>query len=137
MSTHAASVLILAATSKTPFYVAGGIAALWAVLVSAFGISRPDWPGSKAGRTGVIGVSFVIVVAAMATAVITASTEKPASAESPKPSSQPAQGGGGGGNGGAVALAANPAGSLRFDKKQVRVAAGRVTIDFTNDSSIP
>jgi hypothetical protein len=41
-------------TSKTAFYVAGGLLAAWAVLI------------------GVIGVTFVLMAAAMATAVATA-----------------------------------------------------------------
>ena len=59
--------------SKTPFYVAGGLLAAWAVLVSLLGISRNrEWPSSDGAAKGVMGISAVLVVAAMATAVITA-----------------------------------------------------------------
>jgi len=66
--------LILAAeeTSKTPFYIAGGCLAAWAVIVAFTGITRPDFPGNAAGRAGVIALTAVLVTAAMATAVITA-----------------------------------------------------------------
>ena len=58
--------------SKTPFYVAGITLALWAVVVSAIGITQPEFPGSP-GRTRVVyGISFVLVVAAMSMAVATA-----------------------------------------------------------------
>jgi len=59
--------------SHAPFYIAGGAAALWAVLVSLIGIRRhADWPSSDGAARGVMGISLVLVVAAMATAVITA-----------------------------------------------------------------
>jgi hypothetical protein len=69
--------LILAAEvvkpSKVPFYVAGGLLAAWAVLVALFGISRNrgDWPAGEAASRGVMLVSVVLVVAALATAVLT------------------------------------------------------------------
>src|SRR3954452_6998902 len=36
-----------------------------------------------------------------------------------------------------LSLAADPAGGLSFDKKALTAKAGKVTIDFTNDSSTP
>jgi plastocyanin len=41
------------------------------------------------------------------------------------------------GGGGTLALAADPNGGLSFDKKTLTAKAGKVTIDFTNDSSTP
>lgn len=39
------------AASKTAFYVGGGLLAVWAVVLSALGLSRPDFPrGQGAGR---------------------------------------------------------------------------------------
>jgi hypothetical protein len=59
--------------SKTAFYVLGGVLALWAVVVSAIGISRhDDFPSSDGAARGVMGISVVLVLAAMASAVITA-----------------------------------------------------------------
>jgi plastocyanin len=49
-------------------------------------------------------------------------------------------GGGGGGGGGSsttLDLAADPGGALAFDKTSLEAPAGNVTIDFTNDASIP
>jgi plastocyanin len=42
-----------------------------------------------------------------------------------------------GGGGKTLALAADPNGGLSFDKKTLTAKAGKVTIDFTNDSSTP
>ena len=60
-------------TSHTPFYVAGGALALWAVIVSAIGIRGHErWPSSPAVATAIMAISAVLVVAACATAVISA-----------------------------------------------------------------
>jgi hypothetical protein len=59
-------------SSKTLFYVLGSAAAVWAVALFALGMRSPDFPGSAAAQRGVIAVSVVIVVAAMASSVLTA-----------------------------------------------------------------
>ncbi len=59
--------------SKTAFYVAGAVLAIWAVAVSVVGITRPDFPGNRLGTRAVIAVSAVLVLAAASTAVLTAS----------------------------------------------------------------
>jgi plastocyanin len=45
--------------------------------------------------------------------------------------------GGGSGGGETLQLAADPSGALKFDQTSLEATAGAVTIDFTNDSSIP
>jgi hypothetical protein len=70
-------VLLLAAdeaaeSSKVPFYVAGGAFAVWAVVLFAVGMRSASFPGGKGGQRGVVVVTAVLMVAAMATAVITA-----------------------------------------------------------------
>jgi hypothetical protein len=58
---------------KTAFYVLGGLLALWAVAVSALGIARhDDFPSSDGAARGIMGITVVLVAAAMASAVITA-----------------------------------------------------------------
>ena len=58
--------------SHTAFYVAGGILAAWALLVSFIGIrGHEDWPANETAARGVMGISTLLVVAAMATAVLT------------------------------------------------------------------
>ena len=74
-----ASIFLLAAETaekeeknKTPFYIAGATLAAWAVVVSAIGITRPDFPGTP-GRTRVVyGISIVLVATAMSMAIVTA-----------------------------------------------------------------
>ncbi|CAN5272135.1 hypothetical protein BH18ACT14_BH18ACT14_16590 [soil metagenome] len=45
--------------------------------------------------------------------------------------------GGGSGGGETLQLAADPSGALKFDPTSLEATAGQVTIDFTNDSSVP
>jgi mannitol-specific phosphotransferase system IIBC component len=58
--------------SKTPFYVLGALAAVWAITLFAVGMRSPAFPGSVAAQRGVMAVSVLLVIGAMASAVITA-----------------------------------------------------------------
>ena len=109
-----------AAPSKTPFYIAGGALALWAVALGVYGITHPGFPGANRGRRGVLGVSALLVVSAMTAAVATAGedTEGEAAATSST-----------------FNLAADPGGSSTYNKSTGLVKAGAVTIHFVNDST--
>jgi hypothetical protein len=67
------SVLHLAAAepSKVPFYIAGLLLAGWAVVLSAAGLARPSFPAGEGAQRGVIAVSSVLVVFAVAMAIVT------------------------------------------------------------------
>jgi hypothetical protein len=67
--------LIVATVSKAPFYIAGGVLALYAVVLAALGITRPSFPGGARGARGVMALSFVLVVVALAMAVKTSTFE--------------------------------------------------------------
>jgi hypothetical protein len=70
--------LIVAAgePSKVPFYIAGGLLVIWALGLAAVGLTRPAFPYSERGARGVMAVSFVLMVAAMAAAVLTSAFPK-------------------------------------------------------------
>jgi hypothetical protein len=70
--------LLLAAgePSKVPFYIAGGILVVWALVLAGVGLARPAFPGNERGARGVMLVSAVLMVVAMATAVITSAFPK-------------------------------------------------------------
>jgi hypothetical protein len=70
---HALTMLAAAEEpSKTAFYICGGLLVVWAVLLAAIGMSRPTFPENAGAQRGVQLLTVVLVVAAMATAVITA-----------------------------------------------------------------
>jgi hypothetical protein len=58
-------------TSKTLFYLAGGILVLFAIVVSALGVARSEFPSSKGATRGVMAVGALLVAFVMAAAVIT------------------------------------------------------------------
>ena len=62
-----------AESSKTLFYICGGALAVWAVVVSVIGIrAHETFPPTKSAARGVMTISIVLVLLAMASAVITA-----------------------------------------------------------------
>ena len=59
-------------TSKTFFYVMGGLLAVFAVIVGAIGIrGHETFPSSAGAARGVMGLAAVLVVLTMAAAVVT------------------------------------------------------------------
>jgi hypothetical protein len=76
---HALAILAAAApegaaheSSKTAFYVLGALFAVWAVVLAAIGMSQATFPATATAKRGVMALSTVLMVGAMATAVITA-----------------------------------------------------------------
>ena len=60
-------------SSKTLFYFAGGILAVFAVVISAIGITRiGSFPASTGQARGVICLAALLVLAAMTAAIVTA-----------------------------------------------------------------
>jgi hypothetical protein len=60
----------------TGFYIAGGVLAGWALVVSALGVMREDFPGSDGAMRLVGAISVLLVVAAIGTAVYFSATEE-------------------------------------------------------------
>jgi len=54
-----------------PFFIAGGVLAVWAVVLAFVGLSRPAFPFSGVGQRAVIGVSLGLAVVAIAMAIVT------------------------------------------------------------------
>ncbi len=69
------ALLVLAAEaaepSKVPFYLGGGVFAIWAVALSVVGLSRPDFPSTPGAARGLYGVSAVLMALAAASAILT------------------------------------------------------------------
>ena len=66
------SILAVTEPSKVPFFVAGGLLAAWAVVLSALGLSQPEFPMNDRGSRFVVLITVVLVAAAMTAAVATA-----------------------------------------------------------------
>jgi hypothetical protein len=67
------TLLVMAAgdPSKVPFYIAGAALALWAVGLTAYGLTRPSFPADIRGQRLVISVSALLFVLAVAMAIVT------------------------------------------------------------------
>ena len=121
-------VMLAAAPSKVPFYLAGALLVVWALLLAAWGISHADFPGTP-GRTRLVMLTSLLLVAATLTAaVVTGGEEDEEHAAEPGAGPQA--------TGRTLALAADPSGALRFDTTRAAVLAGRVTVRLTNDSTV-
>ena len=149
------SPVLAAEKSKVPFYIAGGVLAIWAlVLAIGIGLRRPRFPSTLMGERAVIAISAVLVLGAVSTAVITstspaksgeeeakasgapqATTGTPAPPKAttgtPAPPSSPAHA-----PLHVVHLAAATGGQLAYDTKQLSTQAGSVTITFENASPL-
>jgi hypothetical protein len=64
--------LLLAASepSKVPWYIAGGLLAVWAVVLSWIGLTRPQFPNDARGQRIVIAISAILAALAVAMAIV-------------------------------------------------------------------
>jgi uncharacterized cupredoxin-like copper-binding protein len=142
---------VAAEKSKVPFYIVGGVLAVWAVVVSVLlGMRKPSFPYSLLGQRAVMAISATLVLAAIVTAVAISGLPAKSGEASPLRSAAPAPAGApstsattsGQGQGAAtgrstaLALAANPTGALSYDKKTLSAKAGSVTITLSNASPL-
>jgi hypothetical protein len=51
--------------SELPFFLAGGVLASFAVVISVIGFKRPDFPTNETAARGVMALSATLVAAAM------------------------------------------------------------------------
>jgi hypothetical protein len=65
------TLLATAEPSHLPFYIAGGVLALWAVALAGVGLTRPAFPFRLMGERAVVLVSFLLAVATIASAIAT------------------------------------------------------------------
>ena len=144
---------MLATANHTPFYVAAGALAAWAVLIGFIGIRSNNFPEAIGGFKVVGGVTILLVGTTMSMAIFTA--EKPENPNQrpevvlgvvPQPDAAAQTDAGADAMGkpdaappaaGPVAVAADPSGALAYMPKDLAAKAGDVTINFTNKSPLP
>lgn len=69
---HQVLVIASEASEKLPFYILGGAFAVWAVVLSALGLSRATFPTSSGAEYAVVGISVLLAVGTITAAVTTA-----------------------------------------------------------------
>ncbi|MBU3674428.1 MAG: hypothetical protein FGM34_05155 [Solirubrobacteraceae bacterium] len=60
-------------STEIPFFIIGGVFALWALLVGGLGTARVAFPGSKGATAAICGVSVLLAAVAMTTIIIVTS----------------------------------------------------------------
>jgi hypothetical protein len=58
--------------SEVPFFIAGGLFATFAVLVSVYGFKRPEFPATAGAARAVMSLGAVLMLTAVGTAVYVA-----------------------------------------------------------------
>ncbi len=58
------------ASHEIPYFIAGGLFALWAVVVSIVGLRKPDFPGTSGAGRLTLTVSGVLAVATLGLLII-------------------------------------------------------------------
>jgi plastocyanin len=67
--------VLAAEKSHVPFYIAGGLLIVWALIISmAIGMRKASFPDSEGQQRVVMGISVVLVLATLITAVATSGT---------------------------------------------------------------
>ena len=147
---------LLAAQEITAFTFVGGLLALWALVVTALGVTREDFPGKGSGQKIVMAISGLLVAGAIGTAIAT-SKNAPKGGEEAATKGGVAPGTGAnagqqpGGNAGQkpgaaappgktatnLLISADPSGQLRFDKDTLQAKPGNVRITMNNQSPVP
>lgn len=157
--------VLAAEKSKVPFYIAGGLLVGWALFISmAVGMRKPDFPANLGQQRAVMGVTAVLVLAAVSMAVVTSggeskakaatqptastetssepapaetsSTAAPASGEPKATTGTPAPASSPASGETKLSLAANPGGQLSYDATKLAAKAGKVTITMANSSPV-
>lgn len=60
-----------AESSKVAWYIVGGVLAVYAVVLAGLGLRRPEFPFGAKGARGVMTLSFILAVLAIAAAIVT------------------------------------------------------------------
>jgi len=72
---HTIALVVAAEKNKAPFYIAGGLLTVWALVLSlGLGMRKPGWPPNATGQRTIVSITAVLMLAALATAVITSSS---------------------------------------------------------------
>jgi plastocyanin len=113
------------------FHVLGGLFAVWAVLLTAIGIRREEFPRPGLQTFAVGAISVVLAASAISSGIITSAQEEH------EEDGEAAEGEGAGGGGRELTLSADPGGELSFDTDTLEATAGQVTIQMANPSTVP
>jgi uncharacterized cupredoxin-like copper-binding protein len=132
---HIAPVLA-AEKSKVPYYIAGGVLVVWALILSVgIGTRNPNFPSTLGGQRTVMAISAVLVLATVSTAIVTSGGSSAKATVAPVTQSGREAASGSGTS--SLKEEADPEGQLRYTTRNLSAKAGPVTIGFANMSPLP
>ncbi len=113
----------------------GGLFAVWAVVLTAIGIRREDFPRPGLQTVAVGTISVLLAASAISSGIVTSALEEEEEEGHAGEAAEPQGAGDGGGR--VLTLSADLAGELSFDTQTLEAQAGQVTIRMDNPSSVP
>ena len=155
--------VLAAEKSHVPFYIAGGVLVVWALIIAmAVGMRNVAFPADDTQQRAVMGITVLLVAITLVAAVVTSSSPTkeaaataaqpattapaetaPAPAETTPKSTQPtattgtpAPSSSPAGKAQKVSLEADPGGQLAYSTSTLKAKAGTVTIEFMNTSPV-
>jgi plastocyanin len=117
------------------FHVIGGLFAVWAVVLTAIGIRREDFPRPGLQTVAVGTISVLLAASAIGSGIVTSALEEEEEEGHAEDAAERQGAGEGGGR--ALTLSADPGGDLSFDTRSLEAQAGRLTLQMENPSSVP
>ncbi len=127
---------LLAAQEITAFHVIGALLALWALVLTALGVSRHDFPGKGSGQKIVMAISGLLVAGTIGAAIVSAKDAPKGGQEAGKSTAAAPPAPAAGGPVKNLMLSADPTGQLRFDKNTLAASPGNVRITMRNASPV-
>jgi len=117
------------------FHVIGGLFAVWAIVLTAIGIRREDFPRPGLETVAVGTISVLLAAGSIGSGIVTSALEEEEEEGDAEETAEPQGPGEDGGR--TLALSADPGGELSFDKQALEARAGQLTIHMENPSSVP
>jgi plastocyanin len=117
------------------FHVIGGLFAVWAVVLTAIGIRREDFPRPGLQTVAVGTISVLLAASAIGSGIVTSALEEEEEEGHAEEAAERQGAGEGGGR--VLTLSADPGGDLSFDTRSLEGQAGRLTLQMENPSSVP
>jgi plastocyanin len=117
------------------FHVIGGLFAVWAVVLTAIGIRREDFPRPGLQTVAVGTISILLAASAIGSGIVTSALEEEEEEGHAEEAGERQGAGEGGGR--VLPLSADPGGELSFDTETLEASAGRLTLQMDNPSSVP
>jgi NADH:ubiquinone oxidoreductase subunit 6 (subunit J) len=63
--------IVASEPSKVPFYIAGAVLVIYALVVAGLGLTQPEFPGSIGRARGLMALSVILMLVAVLAGILT------------------------------------------------------------------